>query len=309
MRIRAFFVIAVLLLPGVARADMTDVAQQDNWTLHTATGALTKDYFCASSAQFTQGKNSYGLTVARNLLGQSSLVITWPGLGATPGSAVDVRVSLEQKPLRDITATAGSANTLVAPLGWDNDAVDQLAAAPRVSLAVGTTTVQYELKDNADAIHRLGSCTAAALEKLPDSSGLSSEVRGMFKKAGISAVHQVPAHGGENFMVGDLFGGSEILPANKNKPDLTQSMLDEMDALEARCHARFSSDLGAPVPTVEGGELVTAEAQCSTLHSGSFTAMSFVRHGDVTQVYYVETDQNRADQARALRDKIAGALK
>ena len=311
MRIRLFILLlALTLLPRTVLAATVDVVQQGAWTLRTATSAqMTKDFFCASQAQFDRG---YGLVVARNLLGQSSLVLTWPDTKAAVGSTVPLRITMDQKPLRDVTATVRDSNTLVAALGWDDDALNSLSSAGRVMIAATDIGVRYNFKDANSAITRLTSCTASLLDRLPNSAGLSPDVRNALKKAGIKDVHMVQVTAGtkgapENFIVDGIFGGSAML--SEGKPDVSDRMLDYVDQLELLCRSRFSSDLGAPVPAKAGGQLTTAEAKCDTLHTGTVTALMFVSDESKARVYYFEADKSRADQVRALRDKLVDALK
>lgn len=308
MRIRHLLFALTLVIPVAAHAVATDVEQQGGWTLRTSTsGQMTKDYFCASEGHFS---HDFALVVARNLLGQSSLVLTWPGFTGAPGTSVPMRISVDQKTLRDVQAVAKGNNTLVAALGWDDEALGKLGAAKRITFAASVMNVRYNAKDNNAAFARLNSCTASLLDRLPDSKGLSSEVRRTLDKAHLGEVRMIQVadskNSSENFLVDGTFGGSAVL--DKGKSDVTQRMLDYVDQLELLCRARFSSQLGAPIP-VKGGELIMAEAKCDTLHTGTITALAFVNDGSKPRVYYFEADKSNTSKVTALRDRLADAVK
>jgi len=307
MRIRLFALTLCLVLPLAARAATTDVEQQGTWTLRTATSAqMTKDYFCASEGHFARG---FSLVAARNLLGQSSLVLTWPGANLPVGTTVPLRISADKKAILDIKATAKTPETLVAALGWDDEAMASLGEAHHINVVQNTMTVRYDVKNGGAAFGRLNSCTASLLDRLPDSSGLSPEVRKTLKSASMADVRVVQVvddkKGAENFIIGGIFGGSA--PVDAGKSDVSQRMLDYIDQLELLCASRFSSELGAPVPGKDG-DITTAEAKCDALHTGTITALAFTG-GDSPRVYYFETDKAHAIQATQLRDKLVSAMK
>ncbi len=308
MRIRSLLIALCLLAPVAAQAATTDVEQQGAWVLRTATSAqMTKDYFCASEGHFARG---YSLIAARNLLGQSSLVMIWPGANLTPGATVPLRISADQKAILDVKAMVKAPDTLVAALGWDDDALSTLGAARAITVTENNLTVRYDTKDSNAAFSRVNSCTASLLDRLPTAAGLSPDVRNALKAANLDDAHMVQVQdgkkGAENFLVNGIFGGSAVL--DNGNPDISQRMLDYIDQLELVCGSRFSSELGAPVPGKDG-DITTAEAKCDALHTGTMTALAFVGGGDHPRVYYFETDKSRAEQAKQMRDKLVNGLK
>jgi hypothetical protein len=306
LRIRLLTLI-YLLLPAAAFAAPPAMEQEGAWVLRTATTAkMTKDYFCASDAKFS---NQYGMVVARNILGQTSLLLTWPGMTGSDGMTVPLRISLDGKPLRDALAVLKTNGLLIAPLGWDDDAIQQLANAKQVSFSTAKANVQLRLKENEAAFNRLNSCTASLLDRLPDTGALSTPVRNTLNKAGLGhgrSIQVIDNLKAENFIVDGIFGGST--PLDSDKSDITQRMLDYVDQLELLCRAQFSSKLGAPNP-INGGEIITAEAKCDAQHTGNVTALVFVNNGSSPRVYYFEGDKERMPQITALRDLVAKSLK
>lgn len=268
---------------------------------------MTKDYFCASEGSFT---NNYTMVLARNILGQTSLIMGWPGFNAALGQTVPLRITINQTPLRDVQATMKAADMLVVPLGWDDEALAKIADAKQIDFTTAKTTLRYNIKDTSKAFTRLNSCTASLIDRLPDSTGLSSEVGRTLKNSGLGHAKILQVSGlkedeAENFIVDGVFGGAALL---SGKGDVSQRMLEYIDQLELLCKARFSSELGAPVP-ISGGEVTTAEAKCDSAQTGTTTALTFVKNGDTARVYYFESDKNHAQQVKTLRDRLAKSQK
>ncbi len=307
MWIRLFLLLA-LLLPTAAMAATTSVHQEGTWTLRTSTSAqMTKDYFCASEGKFSK---DFTMVLARNILGQTSLILNWPGYAGNVGSVAPLRISVDKNSLRDVQATLKAPDMLVVPLGWDDEALNQLADAKQVTLASAKMNVRYDIKDSSKAFTRLNSCTASLIDRLPGIQGMSSGLNATLSKSGLSHAKLIQVsdakNGAENFMIDGVFGGSVELAGDKG--DVTQRMLEYVDQLELLCRAKFSSELGAPTP-VSGGEIATAEAKCDAAHTGTITALLFANDGGKPRVYYLEGDRDRLAQIRSLRDMIAKSLK
>ena len=304
------FLIPLLLLfgwlqPGYAAG--TTIEQQSAWALKTATTAtITKDHFCANEAVFNRG---YHLAIARNLIGQSSLVLTVPETRLVPGTAVPVRLALDGKQMRDAQGQARSQSVLVIPFGWDEDLTGALSVAKRIGIATSDFTLAFSIYDNSEAMSRLASCTASLLERAPDASGLSSDVGNALHKAGLSQQTHLVQMGldtqkstAENYVVDGIYGGSDLVKGD----DAQAAMLDYIDRLELMCKSKFDSTLGAPPPGRH--PVVTADAVCKHGPTGSLTSLLFTGNGDDTRVYYFESDAQRREQITRLRDRLAQAL-
>jgi hypothetical protein len=306
--IRFALLLAVLVAPTAGRAMTTDVEQKGSWTLRTSTaGALTKDYFCVNDANFARG---YQLMMARNLLGQSSLIFVWPEFKGANGTLVPLRIGIEQKALRDLQAVVKGPGMLVAALGWDDAAMQDLSRAKRITVTGSQVNVRYNVKGNESSFDRLNSCGASLLDRLPDTAGLSAEVRKVLRTADLSHARQVRVASDnrnlDHFMIDGIFGGSATLPGDGK--DISQRMLDYIDRLELLCKSRFSSELGAPSP-IPGGEMITAEAKCDSRASGTVTPIVIASQNGKARVFFYETEKNRAAQARTLRDLTLRGLK
>ncbi len=304
------FLIPFLLLfgwvqPGAAAA--LTIEQQSAWALKTATTAtITKDHFCANEAVFNRG---YHLAIARNLIGQSSLVITMPDARLAPGTTMPVRVALDGKPMRDAQGQARSQTILVIPFGWDEDLTGALSVAKRIGITTSDLSLAFSIYDNGEAMSRLASCTASLLERAPDGSGLSSDVSWTLRQAGLSQqAHlvqvglDVPKSTAETYVINGIYGGSDIVKGD----DAQTAMLDYIDRLELLCKSKFDSTLGA---AGEGRHpVVTADATCKNGPTGAMTALIFTGNGDDSRVYYFESDVQRREQITKLRDRLAQAL-
>jgi len=307
MRIRLLF-LACLLLPVAAIAADASVEQQGNWTLRTSTSTqMTKDYFCASEGEFARG---YKMVLARNILGQTSVILTWPDFTGATGTTVPLRLSVDDVPLRDMQANLKAPGLLVIPMGWDDEALNKLTDAKHVTFTSANNKSVFDIKDSSRAFTRLNSCTASLIDRLPASDGLSADVKATMLKAGLSHTKVIQVSGNDkasdNFIVDNIFGGSTLL--TDGSADLTTRMLTYVDQLELICRSRFSSELSAPMPAADG-EIMTAEARCDAPHNSSATTLIFLNTDGKTRVYYFETDGSRADQAKALRDRLLQSLK
>lgn len=306
--IRKFLFLGALLLPLNAMAAVTDVNQQGDWTLRTSSSAeMTKDYFCASEGKFERG---FTMMMAQNILGQTSIILNWPGFDGATNAIVPIRITADGKALRDVQANLKSPELLVIPMGWDSDGLHKLANAKRLNFETSKVNVQYDIKDNDKAFARLNSCTASLIDRLPVITDANNDVSKVLEESGLKYAKrmQVPGEndGTENFLIDGAFGGSEKL--SKDKGDVAQRMLQYVDQLELLCRAQFSSELGGPMP-ISDGEISTAEAKCDAPHTGTFTALAFVNKGGNSRVYYFEGDKDKAQQLRTLRDMVVKHLK
>lgn len=305
MRIRLLLIACLTFaLPAMAM----DVDQQGNWNLRTATSTqITKDYFCASEGKFS---NDYGIVLAHNILGQTSLILNWPDFDGAMGSAVPIRISIDKKPFRDAEATLKAPGMLVVPLGWDDDALSKLTDAQVINIAAAKKDTAYHIKDSSKAFTRLNSCTASVIDRLPGSSALSDNTQHVLSKSGLSHAKVIQTvtdkSDTESFLIDGIFGGATTLSGSK--ADVTQQMLEYIDQLELLCRARFSSELGGSVPT-QDGEIIVADAKCESAYAGTYTAMVFIRDGGRTRSYYFESDKAHTEQVRTLRDRVSASLK
>lgn len=308
IRIRKFLFLGALLLPLTAQASVVDVDQKDGWTLRTSSSTeMTKDYFCASEGKFERG---FSMMMAQNILGQTSLILDWPGFDGATNAIVPIRISVDGKALRDVQANLKSPELLVIPMGWDSEGLQKLANAKRLNFETSKVNVRYNVQDNDKAFARLNSCTASLIDRLPSIADANNDVSKVLEESGLKYAKRIKVpgenDGTENFLIDGTFGGSEKL--TKDKGDVTQRMLQYVDQLELLCRAQFSSELGGPT-SISDGEVSTAEAKCDAPHTGTFTALAFVNKGGNTRVYYFEGDKERADQLRTLRNMVVKGLK
>lgn len=305
-RIRLCLLLCLLGLSYPAHA-ATTVEQQGAWVLRTATSnKMTKDYFCAAEGRFD---TSHRMIMARNIIGQTSLIVTWPGFNGAVGSQIPLRLNIDKNPLRDAQATIKAPNLLVVPFGWDDDVLNQLTNAKKITLNAANASLQFNIKDSSKAFTRLNSCTASLADRLPPSSNLSGTVSKALTKSGFGHAKTLAVNdsknNAENFLLDDIFGGTAVM--QNESDDITQTMLSYVDQLELMCRSRFTSELGAATP-ISGGEITTADAKCDAAHTGTFTALAFVKTGGKPRVYYFEGEKNRAQQLKSLRDILARNL-
>ncbi|NTU76230.1 MAG: hypothetical protein HGA90_00185 [Alphaproteobacteria bacterium] len=211
---------------------------------------------CTATFREADGRK---LVLARQPDGALSLKLSIPGGGFVSGGRYDLDLTLDTSPRRKVRALALGAEALLLPLGGNADFIEAFAAAHRLDVAAGRTTLSFALAEMGTTMDSLKACggkRSAPLQEAPSSRAekptanlKSGSLPSPFELARASGLKDITPMKVEDrpvdvmWRVGKITGGAREYDAGKDKK-LSELVGLHVRGLEKNCAGSFRAVIG-----------------------------------------------------------------
>lgn len=313
--------------PKAADQSAAALAPQGEWRVGPVNALDGAFAYCVAENRFVSG---HGLIIARNPPGELNIAVAIPGAQLPTDQRWEVKVQVDDTPVRERAAVAMQSDLLVVPQGKDEELYAQLQRGRQLVVQSSTDRVAFQLTGTGKALTDLRACAEKAKPaeppaaakpaphagKAPDKTPFPDALGEILAQAGLREVEPVsfadlpedkrPADFA--WRAGRVFGGVRERTVGD---DTTLAALtsEYVDTLKAKCPGQPNATLTA-VESLQGIEIRTGAVDCQTKDESVHVALVFYLTGSrLFTTFFHEGAATDAAVSDKARDNLATVLR